>query len=60
MAQKQREMEEAIEQKLAGRGAGGSTPSTPSTQLLQLHLLLQKKMTMAEKLRAKRLAKEGR
>lgn len=60
MAQKQREMEEAIEQKLAGRGAGGSTPSTPSTPATPASSSAPKKMTMAEKLRAKRLAKEGR
>ncbi|EJS44806.1 rpg1p [Saccharomyces arboricola H-6] len=54
IAQKQREMEEAIEQKLAGRSAGGSTPATPTPSSGP------KKMTMAEKLRAKRLAKEGR
>ncbi|CAI4055372.1 hypothetical protein SKDZ_02G1830 [Saccharomyces kudriavzevii ZP591] len=60
IAQKQREMEEAIELKLAGKTAGGSTPVTPATPATPTPSSGPKKMTMAEKLRAKRLAKEGR
>lgn len=57
IAQKQREMEEAIEQRLAGRTAGGSSPATPATPATPTPSSGPKKMTMAEKLRAKRLAK---
>ncbi|AJP82054.1 Rpg1p [Saccharomyces cerevisiae YJM1573] len=60
IAQKQREMEEAIEQRLAGRTAGGSSPATPATPATPTPSSGPKKMTMAEKLRAKRLAKGGR